>query len=75
MLIRVIHIVVTVVTSEGRNIVNRQLLLKFVGSTFLTQVHHGPEGGMTSSDATPESHIFFQMTVQLNGLGMARTVS
>ena len=30
---------------------------------------------MTSSDATPESQIFLQMSVQLNGLGMAGRVS
>jgi hypothetical protein len=63
------------VTSEERFFVNRQLLLKFVGSTFLTQVYHGLGTGITSSDATPESHIFFVMTVQLKRLGRAGRVS
>jgi hypothetical protein len=66
----VMCILVIVITSEERIVVNRRLLLKFVGSVFLTQIHHVPRGGMTSSDATPESHIFIEIGVQLNGLGM-----
>ncbi|HQR42011.1 MAG TPA: hypothetical protein PLX97_04990 [Gemmatales bacterium] len=54
---------------------NRELLLKFVGSTFLTQIYHGLGTGITSSDATPESHIFFDFTVQLKRLGRAGRVS